>query len=116
MRPLTWALKEVDLVGLHRQSGIRNRTPSNLKLHHISKNPSQKYFFWQEDGAPLANGALCLKHNGKSGTEGWDSILNRFNPAKCLCHSQLRLGFPTSYVAVCFCVQLVMVRGGFSIC
>jgi hypothetical protein len=28
-------------------------------------------WIWQEDGAPLANGALCLntpKHNGKSGT------------------------------------------------
>ena len=49
---------------------LRNRTPSNLKLHHISKNPPQN-FFWQEDEAPLANEALCLstpKHNGKSGT------------------------------------------------
>ena len=28
---------------------LRNRTPSNLKLHHISKNPSYKKI-WQEDG------------------------------------------------------------------
>jgi hypothetical protein len=47
MMPLTWALKEVDPVDLHRQSTLslcldplRNITPSNLKLHHISKNPS----------------------------------------------------------------------------
>ena len=49
MRPLTWDLKEVDPVGLHRLSGMHsfsgnvgivNRTPSNLKLHHITKHPS----------------------------------------------------------------------------
>jgi hypothetical protein len=47
------------------------RTPSNLKLHHIGKNPSYIFFFGRKMG-PLANGALCLntpKHNGKSGTE-----------------------------------------------
>jgi hypothetical protein len=38
---------------------LRNGTPSNLKLHHISKNPSKK-LFWQEDEALLANEALCL--------------------------------------------------------
>jgi hypothetical protein len=65
MRPLTWALKEIDLVVLHRQStllicleSLRNRTPSNLKLHHISKNPSLK--------KKLAG--RWAKHNGKSGT------------------------------------------------
>ena len=36
-RPITWALKEVDPVGLHRQSGIPT---SNLRLLHINKNPS----------------------------------------------------------------------------
>ena len=49
MRSVFWVLKEVDPVGLHRQSGIHsfsgkvgivNKTPSNLKLHHITKNPS----------------------------------------------------------------------------
>jgi len=73
MRPLTWALKEVDPVDLHRQStlslcleSLRNRTPSNLKLDHISKNPSYKKNLtgrWD----PLANGGTP-KHNGKSGT------------------------------------------------
>ena len=53
---LTWALKEVDPVGLHRQSG-------NC-IHRGGGN-------WQEDSPPLANGALYLntpKHNDKSGT------------------------------------------------
>ena len=40
-------------------NSLRNGTPSNLKLHHISKNPSKK-LFWQEDEALLANEALCL--------------------------------------------------------
>ena len=52
MRSVTWVLKEVDPVGLHRQSGIHsfsgkvgtvNRTHSNLKLHHITKNPSEDF-------------------------------------------------------------------------
>ena len=42
----------------HTCSGI----VKNFKLHHMSKNPSQKGFCWQEDGPPLANEALCLKH------------------------------------------------------
>jgi hypothetical protein len=53
--PLTWVLKEVNLVGLHRQStlsvcleSLRNRTPSNLKLYHISKNPWQKKKNWRK--------------------------------------------------------------------
>jgi len=53
MRPLAWALKEVDFVAhSHRLSTLSlcleslwNRTPSNLKLHHISKNPSSKKIF-----------------------------------------------------------------------
>ena len=35
--------------------------------------PHKQTTFWQEDGPPLAKGALCLstpKYNGKSGT-GW---------------------------------------------
>ena len=48
MRPLTWALMEVDPVVLHRQSG---KPTSNLQLLDISKNPSHG-FFWQEDGHP----------------------------------------------------------------
>ena len=44
IKPLTWALKEVDPVGLHRQ--VRHTCSGNLgiveifKLHHISKNSS----------------------------------------------------------------------------
>jgi hypothetical protein len=87
MRPLTWALKEVHPVGFvahsHRLStwslcleSLRNRTPTNLKLNHISKNP------WQEDKPHLANGALCLstrKHNGKSGIECMIVTRNHIN-------------------------------------
>ena len=59
---------------------LRNRTSSNLKLHHISKNPSN-IFFGRKMG-PLANGALCLstpKHNDKSGTVSYvdSGILHR---------------------------------------
>jgi hypothetical protein len=59
MRPFTWALKEVDSVGLHRQSGIPT---SNLKLLHISKILSHFFFGGgQEDGAPDQRGTV-LKH------------------------------------------------------
>ena len=37
---LHMALKEIDPVGLHMQSGIHAQEILNLKLHHISKNPS----------------------------------------------------------------------------
>jgi len=52
MRPLIWALKEIDPGGLHRHTpvdyellslcleSLRNRMPSDLKLHHINKYPS----------------------------------------------------------------------------
>ena len=77
MRPLTWALKEVDPVDLHRQSGIHaheiqeqlkyyailGQTCTLRKIHHP--------FFLAGRWGPLANGSLCLstpKHNGKSGT------------------------------------------------
>ena len=43
IRPLTWALKEVDPVDLHRQSGIHSQEigiVNKFKVHHISKNPS----------------------------------------------------------------------------
>jgi hypothetical protein len=51
---------------------LRNRTPSNLKLHHISKNPSQKTFGQEDEPPSLDNEALCLStptHNGKSDTD-----------------------------------------------
>ena len=68
MRPLTWARKEVDPVGLQRQStlslcleSLRNRTPSNLKAK-IHRNS----FLWQMgQRGPVLN---TPKHNGKSGT------------------------------------------------
>jgi len=62
MRPLTWALKEVDPVGLHRQSGIQAQEILKFKLHHISKNPSytKKIGRKMPIPSPLANGALCL--------------------------------------------------------
>ena len=59
MRSLTWALKDLNPVGLHRHSDIRNRTPLNLKCTTEAK--IHRFFFcWQEDGPPLANGIICL--------------------------------------------------------
>jgi hypothetical protein len=46
-------------------------TPSNLKLHHINKNPSKKKIDRKIAPLPLANGSLCFStpnYNGKSGT------------------------------------------------
>ena len=80
MRSLTWALKELNSVGLHRQSDIRNRTPSNLKLHNRSKHPSN-FVCWQEDGPPLANGVLCLSTmvNPPLHLSHWDNLKNTTN-------------------------------------
>jgi hypothetical protein len=83
---LTWALKEVDPVGLHRQSGIHtqeihvwNRSEKQNAFKFKSAPHKQKSIvkkICQEDAhhpsPPLfANWALCLstlKHNGKYGT------------------------------------------------
>ena len=80
MRSLTWALKELNPVGLNRQSDIRNRTPSNLKLHNRSKNP-RNIFCWQEDGPPLANGVLSLItiENPPLHLSHWDNIKDTTN-------------------------------------
>jgi hypothetical protein len=80
MRSLTWALKQLNPVGLNRQSDIRNRTPSNLKLHNRSKNP-RNFFCWQEDGPPLANGVLCLITivNPPLHLSHWDNIKDTTN-------------------------------------
>jgi len=64
------ALKEVDLVSLHRQSGIHAQEIKKFKIAPHKQKSIVKKLFWQEDGH-LANGALCLstpKHNGKSDT------------------------------------------------
>ena len=65
-------LKEVDPVGLHRQSGIHAQEILKFKIAQHKQKSIVKRFFWQEDAPPpLANGALCLctpKHDGKSGT------------------------------------------------
>ena len=72
MRPLTWALKEVDPVGLHRQPGnlgivkIIRYIRSDMYSASAKKNLAGRC-------PPLANGALCLntpKHNVKSGPGG----------------------------------------------
>jgi len=66
---------------------LRNRTSSNLKLHHISKNPSYN-FFWQEDvpppprppwpTGPCANGKPALTYFGEvTWLEHW--TINNFN-------------------------------------
>jgi len=77
MRPLTWALKEVDPVDYQLLSlcleSLRNRMPSNLKLQITFKQKSiVKKKNWQEDAPPpLDNKVVCLstpKHNGKSDT------------------------------------------------
>jgi hypothetical protein len=90
MRSLTWAL---NVAHSHRLStlslcleSLRNRTPSNLKLHHISKHPSKKMFLagrWFQ----LANGVLCFstpKHNGKSGTVFMKFYFNQSNGFRVL--------------------------------
>ena len=65
------ALKEVNPVGLHRQSGIYvQEILKFLIAPHKQKSIVKKVFFGRKMG-PLANGAPCLstpKHNGKSGT------------------------------------------------
>ena len=57
MRSLTRAPKELNPASLHRQSDIRNRTPSNLKCNTEAK--IHRNIFWQEDGTLLANRVLC---------------------------------------------------------
>ena len=106
MRSLTWAL---NVAHSHRLStlslcleSLRNRTPSNLKLHHISKHPSKKMFLagrWFH----LANGVLCFstpKHNGKSGTVFMEFYFNQSNGLRVLVMlsmtSTLLLGLVTS--------------------
>ena len=67
MRPLTWAMKEVDPVGTQT---VRRTCSGNLGIVKILRYQTSKTMFDRKMG-PLANGALCLntpKHNGKSGT------------------------------------------------
>ena len=67
------ALREVNPIGLHRQSGILLHAQEILEFYiapHKQKSIVETCF-WQEDAPPLANGALCFstpKHNGKPGT------------------------------------------------
>jgi hypothetical protein len=88
MRPLTWVLKAVDPVGLHRQSGIpvcsgnlgivkilRYFRSDKFKIAPHKQKSIVKNFFGggRSPPPPLANGALCLstpKHTGKPGTGG----------------------------------------------
>jgi len=49
MRSLTWALKEVDPVSLHRQSGIHAQEILKFKIVP-HKQKSIVKIFWQEDG------------------------------------------------------------------
>jgi hypothetical protein len=78
MRPLTWALKEVDLVGIHSlavnsiiMSGIAPKQNAfKFKIAPHKQKSIVKKIAGRCPPPPLANGALCTpKHNGKSGTE-----------------------------------------------
>jgi hypothetical protein len=65
------ALKEVDPVGLHRQSGIHAQEILKFKIAPHKQKSIVKNFFGRNMG-PLTNGVLCLstpQHNGKSGTD-----------------------------------------------
>ena len=73
MRPLTWALKEVNSVGLAQavnsiiMSGIAPKQKFKITPH------KHKSIVFGRKMGPLANGAMCsstAKHNGKSGTVG----------------------------------------------
>ena len=78
MRPLTWTLKGVDPVAIHKQS--RHTCSGNLGIVKILRYIGSKQIFGSKMG-PLANGALCLntpKHKGKSGTEGDNLIFLLF--------------------------------------
>jgi hypothetical protein len=67
MRPLTWALKEVDSVGLHRQSGIHGIAPKQNAFKfkiapHKQKSIVNFYFvFGRKMGLPGQRGPV-LKH------------------------------------------------------
>jgi hypothetical protein len=50
MSPLTWAMKEVDPVRLHRQSGIHAQDLGIVKILR-KKN-------WQEDASPWPTGPV----------------------------------------------------------
>ena len=73
---------------------VGNRTPSNLKLHHRNQNPSY-IFFWQDDGPPLANGALCLSTivNPPLHLSHWDNIKDTTNTDTSTLYLDLHLKF-----------------------
>jgi len=81
MRPLTWALKEVD-PGSPTQA-VRHTCSGNLGIVKILcyiRSDMQQKNFGRKLG-PLANGALCLstsKHNGKSGTAEGELMFSRW--------------------------------------
>ena len=79
MRSLTWALKELNPVGLHRQSDIRNNA-FKFKIAQ-QKQKSIEFVCWQEDGPPLANGVLCLSTmvNPPLHLSHWDNLKNTTN-------------------------------------
>ena len=71
LRSLIWALKEVDPVRPIRQSGMHAQEIGIINKYYAILGQTCKQKFWQDDGPPLANGALCLstpKYNGNSGT------------------------------------------------
>ena len=72
-------MKEVNSIGLHRQSDIYtcSRNLGIVKIPHKQKSIA-KNIFGRKMG-PLANGALCLstpKYDGKSGTASRRRSLN----------------------------------------
>ena len=65
------APKEVDPVGLHRQSGIHAQEILKFSIAPHKQKSIVNKFFGRKIGAPVANVALCLstpKHNSESGT------------------------------------------------
>jgi hypothetical protein len=74
MRPLTWALKEVDLVGLHRQSGIHQ------PYHHVWNRSETERLQIKKNGRKmpptLANGALCTMVNLTLGEHVYQVFIN----------------------------------------
>ena len=64
MRPLTWVLKEVYSVGLHRQSGIHGialkQNAFKFKIAPHKQKSIVKIFFGREMGPPAQQGPVHL--------------------------------------------------------
>ena len=98
MRPLTWAQKEVDPVGLHRQSVIHaQEIQEQLKYYVILGHLGQtctlrlQTFVWQEDGpGPVPDLPIgstgCMKPRASKFREPPAKVYNLFNTLIGLSH------------------------------